>query len=340
MAKNKVGRNSPCPCGSGKKYKKCCLNKDDSRMVYEHAKQELLNKMINFLYQERFKDGLNDLFGKFAKMSDSTEHEVINSSLYSVIVDIALFDTPLEDNKKAAEIFYEEESQNLPNKEKEMLSDWFDSTLGIYEVENIVNKEWHLKNMLYDEHLVAEVVEDDINNNAVSQWDLLIARLFKVGGQYQILGSYCNMPSSVKQNVTDLLNTYMADYRQKHENWTMEQFLRDNSLEIAIIPDKMTKAHKAPQEKDDVERLLIGNMGGFYSKMQIEEAIDLWNDFSRNNKKYIGKPEKWAAAIEYIVSRLDLRDITKEKIAEKYGISPRMVVSRANIIESTLTINF
>ncbi len=24
---NKVGRNDPCPCGSGKKYKKCCLNK-------------------------------------------------------------------------------------------------------------------------------------------------------------------------------------------------------------------------------------------------------------------------------------------------------------------------
>jgi hypothetical protein len=23
----KIGRNEPCPCGSGKKYKKCCLNK-------------------------------------------------------------------------------------------------------------------------------------------------------------------------------------------------------------------------------------------------------------------------------------------------------------------------
>ncbi len=22
----KAGRNDPCPCGSGKKYKKCCLN--------------------------------------------------------------------------------------------------------------------------------------------------------------------------------------------------------------------------------------------------------------------------------------------------------------------------
>jgi len=24
MADKKVGRNEPCPCGSGKKYKKCC----------------------------------------------------------------------------------------------------------------------------------------------------------------------------------------------------------------------------------------------------------------------------------------------------------------------------
>jgi preprotein translocase subunit SecA len=24
---SKVGRNDPCPCGSGKKYKQCCINK-------------------------------------------------------------------------------------------------------------------------------------------------------------------------------------------------------------------------------------------------------------------------------------------------------------------------
>ncbi|MCK4891323.1 MAG: SEC-C domain-containing protein [Candidatus Pacebacteria bacterium] len=23
----KIGRNDPCPCGSGKKYKKCCMGK-------------------------------------------------------------------------------------------------------------------------------------------------------------------------------------------------------------------------------------------------------------------------------------------------------------------------
>src|SRR5262249_56131416 len=26
----KTGRNDPCPCGSGKKYKHCCLKKDEA----------------------------------------------------------------------------------------------------------------------------------------------------------------------------------------------------------------------------------------------------------------------------------------------------------------------
>jgi hypothetical protein len=29
----KIGRNEPCPCGSGKKYKKCCLGKDQAVVV-------------------------------------------------------------------------------------------------------------------------------------------------------------------------------------------------------------------------------------------------------------------------------------------------------------------
>ena len=31
----KIGRNDPCPCGSGKKYKKCCLLTEQSRPVLE-----------------------------------------------------------------------------------------------------------------------------------------------------------------------------------------------------------------------------------------------------------------------------------------------------------------
>ncbi|KPA08818.1 SEC-C motif domain protein [Candidatus Magnetomorum sp. HK-1] len=37
----KIGRNTPCPCGSGKKYKKCCLRKDEEKANLEnHQKND------------------------------------------------------------------------------------------------------------------------------------------------------------------------------------------------------------------------------------------------------------------------------------------------------------
>ncbi len=32
-AEPKIGRNDPCPCGSGKKYKKCCLDADEAKIA-------------------------------------------------------------------------------------------------------------------------------------------------------------------------------------------------------------------------------------------------------------------------------------------------------------------
>jgi tetratricopeptide (TPR) repeat protein len=35
-----TGRNDPCPCGSGKKYKKCCLPKEEAVMFEAHARDQ------------------------------------------------------------------------------------------------------------------------------------------------------------------------------------------------------------------------------------------------------------------------------------------------------------
>lgn len=40
VMKSKIGRNDPCPCGSGKKYKKCCLPKEQQRSVAVRRKDE------------------------------------------------------------------------------------------------------------------------------------------------------------------------------------------------------------------------------------------------------------------------------------------------------------
>jgi tetratricopeptide (TPR) repeat protein len=49
-AKRKIGRNEPCPCGSGKKYKKCCLRK--------HEKiKDLLRGSVDFQEPEAEEEG-------------------------------------------------------------------------------------------------------------------------------------------------------------------------------------------------------------------------------------------------------------------------------------------
>jgi len=40
----KIGRNDPCPCGSGKKYKKCCLKKDELKKAIS-LPNETLNEI-------------------------------------------------------------------------------------------------------------------------------------------------------------------------------------------------------------------------------------------------------------------------------------------------------
>lgn len=41
-----IGRNDPCPCGSGKKYKKCCLGKPRQYSPELEADLELGKKLV------------------------------------------------------------------------------------------------------------------------------------------------------------------------------------------------------------------------------------------------------------------------------------------------------
>jgi tetratricopeptide (TPR) repeat protein len=59
-----TGRNDPCPCGSGKKYKRCCLDADraanaaaDDQAV-DHELDRLSNSVLDLVRRKRFKRAL------------------------------------------------------------------------------------------------------------------------------------------------------------------------------------------------------------------------------------------------------------------------------------------
>lgn len=52
---NKIGRNEPCPCGSGKKYKNCCLNSGKYEQHYELSPSEMIDVRFNNVSVNSFK---------------------------------------------------------------------------------------------------------------------------------------------------------------------------------------------------------------------------------------------------------------------------------------------
>ncbi|UUX93171.1 YecA family protein [Methanoplanus endosymbiosus] len=75
---NKTGRNDPCPCGSGKKYKKCCMKKDRDEMresaeirVFEDELKSLINNK-----QDLDEPTKRLLFGDESKITVKDEEEL------------------------------------------------------------------------------------------------------------------------------------------------------------------------------------------------------------------------------------------------------------------------
>lgn len=68
----KVGRNDPCPCGSGKKYKSCCLLKKAPG-----GKRKLSAKWINApqgtnLMQRTFGSSIEGTKGEFTPVKEES----------------------------------------------------------------------------------------------------------------------------------------------------------------------------------------------------------------------------------------------------------------------------
>jgi len=87
----KPGRNDPCPCGSGQKYKRCCLAKDQ-----EAQSAALAAQAAKTLVAPAHHDRIADLGGRFL---DEDEDELTRDS--NAVVDLVKAGR-LEEAEKAA----------------------------------------------------------------------------------------------------------------------------------------------------------------------------------------------------------------------------------------------
>ena len=84
---NKIGRNDPCPCGSGKKYKKCCICSEKEFEFSQPTPSNGKNKTFEFIESNNSYQLLNFIIGlqmqpnnhgKNVRMEELATHIVTN----------------------------------------------------------------------------------------------------------------------------------------------------------------------------------------------------------------------------------------------------------------------
>lgn len=123
-----VGRNDPCPCGSGKKYKKCCLKKDNVFKMAEfkeekffRTKEQLVDAILEFLYGKlTFMDTtrLKNLFKD--RLDAEADHESLDVFFHFWLAHFHTFENGL----RGVEWFYEEKGKQLDSGARTVLERW------------------------------------------------------------------------------------------------------------------------------------------------------------------------------------------------------------------------
>jgi len=136
-----VGRNEPCPCGSGKKYKKCCLKKESlvsfeqtQKQRYAETMQGLTKKMLKgFLYKET---SLEERQLVLQQLKDKSKDVFTYQELQANFDFMFSFFHMFENGYRGVEWFYQQ-GKDLTEYERELLANWtsmFPRLLKVKEV--------------------------------------------------------------------------------------------------------------------------------------------------------------------------------------------------------------
>ena len=209
-----VGRNEPCPCGSGKKFKKCCLSKveqarSEVRAMREDRPPTTFNSMIDRLMSyatshrssaERM-SSLNE-FLDAAGLKDFDEHEETGSpvSLASVFGDWYLFGLKNERGETVADEFARR-GEDMDPEEREYLEASRAGRFSVWEaVEVRLDEGMKLKDIFRGDVLD---VREKSATHSLARWDMVGGRVGPVGDHYNLLGGVFPVPLENRMDIEE-----------------------------------------------------------------------------------------------------------------------------------------
>lgn len=333
-----IGRNELCPCGSEKKYKKCCLQKNQLREFTRnktlYAKglyKNVENKIYEYAKSSSFQKNEEECTKKF---NVSKESNPMIDKLYNTYF---IYDYRNDKNNTIIKMFMEDNKLTLNNSQKNILSSLNKSNISIFKIEDKTSIKMTIRDYFNDNKIVIE--DMDVFKN-LEAGESIIARPVNIQGM-NILIDECIKVSD--ENISVILNNIQQLYKDNNKKFkSIKEFLRYNSVLIykfaqqillndqlyivkpLKVNNKNTNQVKSINNEIDIYDMLKNNMEEKY----LQKGLDLWKKFAQCNKSIKGSKNGWAAAVEYYIKKDAGEAITQAEVSEKYEISPRTLGKR------------
>ncbi len=227
-----VGRNEPCPCGSGKKYKKCCLSKETAvdleSFRAEKAEESLRGDILKFATGERFTE---EMLGAYQVYSGGA----VDASLMmgqDQLENIRFLDwfihehTHSEKGKSIIDLFDELRSKTLDDDQKKLLEEWKASRLGAFEVESADGGVLKLTDLFGDD---SYAIEDESACEEVEAGMIIVARVTSSFGTRKLAGAPQLLDAESKQKLIAAINGAFEEHKKENPDAELSTFAAENS---------------------------------------------------------------------------------------------------------------
>ncbi len=195
----KIGRNESCVCGSGKKYKKCCLVKEQDRAARQREESQAASRALDWLasaypgaVREAVKSGY---YGGLKKVEREALEELSSEMMELLNINIGewlLTDAHIAvdgDPRPVRQLLLGANGVQLSTGGCRWLKNLGKSPLGLYEVVEVRNGEGLVVTDLLDSQSTPVWIGDRTASRNMVCWDIFGARLVINGDDCLLSGA-------------------------------------------------------------------------------------------------------------------------------------------------------
>ena len=223
----KIGRNSPCPCGSGRKYKKCCLGTHGRSAGFAQLEwRSALEKLERFAeareWEEDHEEAFDELWGACSVPEDE-ELGVVFDDVYDYFL---FFDWPCLSGDGLVVDSFLQSGPACSTGELNFLAQARESTLQLYEVTEVQpGAGLTLREVLGGKEVR---VHERTASRTLHRWDLLAARVFPFGlsGQAELFGSVLPFPRARRERLVSKLRRWRDEFAELEPDATAHDFAK------------------------------------------------------------------------------------------------------------------